>query len=80
MKKYSVRKGVSKSEEEELKSYPELLRHLLFYRGIKNIDDAEKFLNPEYVRDSHDPFLIKDMAKAVDRILKAIEGNEKIII
>ena len=80
MKKYSVRKEIPESAEENLKSYPEILRHLLFYRGIENSDDAEKFLNPDYDSGTHDPFLMKDMDKAVERILKAIDGNEKIII
>lgn len=66
--------------KEGLKSYPETLRHLLFYRGIETSDVAEKFLNPNYESGTHDPFLMKDMNKAVDRILKAIEKNEKIII
>ena len=79
MKKYSVRKEVPESAEESLKSYPEILRRLLFYRGIENSDDAEKFLNPDYIRDTHDPFLMKDMSKSVERILKAIERNEKIM-
>ena len=80
MKKYSVRKEIPASAEENLKSYPEILRHLLFYRGIENGDDAERFLNPDYDSGTHDPFLMKDMDKAVERILKAIERNEKIII
>ena len=80
MKKYSVRKEIPKNTTGSLKSYPEILRHLLFYRGIENGDDAEKFLNLDYVRGTHDPFLMKDMYKAVERILKAIEGSEKIII
>lgn len=66
--------------KEGLKVYPEILRQLLFYRGIENSDDAEKFLNPDYDIGTHDPFLMKDMGKAVDRILKAIGKNEKIII
>ena len=80
MKKYSVRKEIPESAEENLKSYPEILRQMLFYRGIENSDDAEKFLNPDYIRDTHDPFLMKDMGKSVERILKTIERNEKIII
>ena len=80
MKKYSVRKEIPDSARENLESYPEILRRLLFYRGIENNDDAEKFLNPDYDSGTHDPFLMKDMDKAVERILKAIDGNEKIII
>jgi single-stranded-DNA-specific exonuclease len=51
---------------------PELVRQILFYRGIN--------LNPDYERDLHDPFLMKDMEKGVERILKAIKNNERIII
>ncbi len=80
MKKYSVRKEIPERAGESLKAYPEILRKLLFYRGIERSDEAEKFLNPDYVRDIHDPFLMKDMGKATERILKAIDGNEKIII
>lgn len=70
MKKYAVRpiKGTT------------LLDHLLFHRGIKSPDEAEAFLNPDYEKHTHDPFLMKDMEKAVGRVLKAVVGNEKTVI
>ena len=37
-------------------------------------------MEPEYERDIHDPFLLKDAEKAVGRIIHAIKGNEKIAI
>lgn len=80
MKRYSVRKEIPERAAESLKAYPEILRQLLFYRGIETGDDAHKFFNPDYDGGTHDPFLMKDMNKAVERILKAISGNEKIII
>jgi len=49
-----------------------LEEQLLFYRDIN--------LNPDYERDLHDPFLMKDMGKAAERILRAIKNNEKIVI
>src|SRR3989344_3154061 len=66
--------------KEEFKFYPELLGQLLFSRGIETREEAEKFLRPDYYRDIHDPFLMKDMDKVVDRILRAIRTNEKILI
>ena len=39
-----------------MNTYPELLRELLISRGIKNAQDAEQFLNPDYDRDNHHPF------------------------
>lgn len=59
---------------------PELVRQILFYKGIKTDEEAEKFLNLDYERDLHDPFLMKDMDKGVERILQAIKNNEKIVI
>ncbi|KKS43617.1 MAG: Single-stranded-DNA-specific exonuclease RecJ [Parcubacteria group bacterium GW2011_GWA2_42_18] len=49
-------------------------------RGIKTAEEAEKFLNPDYARDLHDPFLLPDMEKAVVRIFEATEAREKIAV
>lgn len=60
--------------------YPIFLRTLLEKRGITDESEIEKFLNPDYDRDVHDPFLLKDMDKVAERILSAIEKDEKIVI
>ncbi len=80
MKNYKLREPVSAETNENLKAYPELMRSLLIYRGIDTAEKAEIFLNPDYEKHVHDPFLLKDMDKAVERILKAIEHKEKILI
>lgn len=81
MSKYSIRDNeLPKKVQEEFKVYSELLGQLLYARGIENQEEAEKFLNPNYYRDMYDPLLMKDMDKAVNRILEAIEKNEKILI
>lgn len=56
------------------------MRSLLIYRGVDTAEKAETYLNPQYESDIHDPFLLKDMDKAVLRILQAIEKNERILI
>lgn len=56
-----------------------LIAALLISRGFETEESARKFLNPSY-QDLHEPFLLKDMQKAVERILKAIENQEKILI
>ena len=80
IKAYSVRKILSEDVDESLKSYPELVRTLFFSRGIKTSDEAERFFNPDYEADLHDPYLLADMERAVQRIFKAIEKKEKILI
>lgn len=77
---YKVSEKLDKKTEKELQSYPELTRVLLSNRGIKTAKDAEDFLNLNYENNIHDPFLMKDMNKAVERIFFAIKNKEKIVI
>jgi single-stranded-DNA-specific exonuclease len=56
-----------------------ILGNLLVQRGIDSFDKAKKFFRPS-LDDLHDPFLMKDMQKAVLRIEKAIEEAENILI
>ncbi len=79
-KKITLGENLPEKIKEEFKTYPELLGQLLFYRGIKTQVEAEKFLNPNYEKDTYDPFLIKGMDLAVEMILKAIKENKKILI
>ena len=52
---------------------------LLVQRGITTIDAAERFFHPS-VRDLHDPFLMPDMDKAVERLNRAMGAKEKIMV
>jgi single-stranded-DNA-specific exonuclease len=64
--------------KEALKIHPALLS-LLVQRGVSTFDEAKKFFRP-LLSDLHNPYLIKDMDKAIDRIEKAIARKEKILI
>lgn len=55
------------------------LGNLLFSRGITNFEDAKQFFRPK-LEKLHDPFLMKDMDKAVARVNQAIKKGEKIMI
>ena len=57
----------------------QLLAALFYQRGIREFDDAKNFLNPK-IGDLYDPFLMKDMKLAVDRINTAVSKNENILI
>ena len=55
------------------------IANLLIQRGIKTFAEARSFFRPK-LSDLHDPFLMKDMDKAVARIKQAIDSNEKVMI
>lgn len=55
------------------------IARLLVQRGIKTFNDAKAFFRPR-LSDLHDPFLMKDMDKAVERLELAIKRQEKILI
>ena len=57
----------------------ELISTLLVQRGIETFEEAKKFFRPD-LKDLHDPFLMKDMDKAIERIQKAITQKENIMI
>lgn len=61
-----------------LKIHP-ILCELLVQRGIENFDKAKQFFRPS-LNDLHDPWLMKDMDKAVTRITKAFDENESIMV
>lgn len=52
---------------------------LLIQRGVETYEDAKKFFRPS-LQDLHDPYLMKDMDKAVERIEKALQHRENILV
>ena len=56
-----------------------VLAELLVQRGVETFEDSRTFFRPS-LEDLHDPFLMTDMDKAVDRLHAAITGNEKILV
>lgn len=55
------------------------IAELLVQRGITTVEEAEKFFNPS-LSDLHDPFLMQDMDKAVERLNRAMGSKEKILV
>ncbi len=55
------------------------LSTILIQRGISDYETAKYFFRPS-LDHLHDPFLMKDMDRAIDRLKKAIDSNEKILI
>jgi len=55
------------------------LAELLVQRGITTFEQARSFFRPS-LSDLHDPFLMRDMSAAIDRIQEALEENQKILV
>ena len=70
---------VVKKLSAELNNLNESLANILIQRGIKTLTEAKHFFRPDLTH-THDPFLMQDMEKAVERIEKAISNNEKILV
>jgi single-stranded-DNA-specific exonuclease len=58
----------------------DLVQMLLTKRGVTEPAEIEKFLQPDFVRDTHDPFLLNDMERAVARLFAAMAAGERIAI
>src|SRR6185437_3495198 len=59
--------------------HEELLEDLLLARNVPP-NEAERFLTPDFARDSHDPFLLPGMERAVARIKEALDAKEKVSV
>jgi single-stranded-DNA-specific exonuclease len=81
-KRWSIKEKTEGEIEAELSAFEDIgpvFGRLLASRGIKNYDEARTFFNPR-LSDLHDPFLMKDMREAVDRIHLAVSRREKILV
>ena len=80
--KWILHQPVDKQQVEEIVkvlNIDENLATLLVQRGITNYEEAKTFFRPS-LSQLHDPFLMKDMDKAVERVMRAINDGEKVLI
>jgi len=80
MVKYALRDEMPGKIRKDLSEYPPLMQGLLAARGVHTAANASQFLKPDYESHLHDPFLLPDMERAVERLLAAIKSAEKIVI
>jgi single-stranded-DNA-specific exonuclease len=64
--------------QQSLKISP-VICQILVQRGIETFEQSKKFFRPE-LTGLHDPWLMKDMDKAVERVIRAVNNNEKILV
>lgn len=72
-----------KIDKKFFETFPEhspIILQLLYNRGLTTQESIDEFFSPDYKNDIHDPFLLKGMKKAVERIFEAIEKKEKILV
>ena len=81
-KNWNIKKN---SNEETVRNLQEILKvdriiaSLLYQRKITGFDEAKSFFRPD-LNELHNPFLMRDMDKAIERIQKALDENQKILI
>lgn len=78
LKNWEVFQPIPLEISEALSAYPPYLRQLLYNRNIKTEADALRYLNSDGA--FYDPFLLTDMDRVVDRLLRAIDQNECIAV
>lgn len=69
--------------DEYIEKFPELapaVVQLLYNRGLTSQAQVDEFFHPDYSQDIHDPYLFRDMLKAVDRLYVAIAKKEMITV
>lgn len=69
--------------EDFVNEHPELpptITRLLWNRGLKTQTQIDEFLNPDYLKDLHDPFLFNDINRALDIIFVAIAEQKNIVV
>jgi single-stranded-DNA-specific exonuclease len=81
-KRWLIKSAVDDTTLEEFRSLlkvDKIVGTLLLQRGIQSFDEANLFFRPE-LSQLHDPFLMKDLREAADRINSAIANNERILL
>ncbi len=77
--KHSLR-SVSATKPDGFSAFSDIVGDLLLSRGVKTAAEAQVFLSPDFDLHTHDPFLMKDMDKAVERVYRAVKEGQKAVI
>lgn len=78
VKRWKIAKKIPAEIDQALGEHPPFLRQILYNRGVQTASEARRFLEAEPGEDN--PYLLKDMVKAVACILAAIRERRKIIV
>jgi len=78
--KWTIQPDPPQSFLDEHPELPHTVARLLWNRNLRTQEQIDEFLNPDYSQDLHDPFLFKDMEKAVAIALRALGEDKKIVV
>lgn len=79
-KRWILRPRVPREFVERFPEIDPALLQLMYTRGLRTQADIDAFIDPDYSRDVHDPFGFLDMQKAVERIVRAVQQSEKVVV
>ena len=72
--------SITENEIKRLSDFPPVTRQLLINRSITEKDKIEEFFNPDFDKHNFDPYLINDMKPAIEKVIKHIKAQDKIVI
>ncbi len=78
--KWVVALKISKDFQDKFPEIDSVVLQLLYNRNLRTQKEIDEFLLPDYSQDLYDPFLFRDMERAVERIFSAIKNQEKVVI
>lgn len=79
-KRWKIKELLPPNLAEKFPEMDRVILQLLYNRGLTKQSEIDVFLGPDYERDQHNPFLFRQMKKAVKLILVAIEKQRKIVV
>ncbi|PKL72495.1 single-stranded-DNA-specific exonuclease RecJ [Candidatus Kuenenbacteria bacterium HGW-Kuenenbacteria-1] len=78
--RWIINKSITINEKKQFSQINPIVLQLLFNRELKTQKQIDEFLYSDYSQDIHDPFLLPEMGKAVQRIFQAIKDQELIMV
>jgi len=79
-KRWKLARTFPESFAKKFPNFHPAVTQLFYNRNLKNKNAITQFLEPDYKEGLYDPYLVRDMDRAVDRIFCAIQKKEKIVI